>query len=410
MFLFYIYLSRSMGSNDFGFYYYIITLIATLVIFCKCGFDLLLIRFIPKLLVEKRLNQLKGILIYTNTSCIKNSIYVIAVFLAIIFLLNEISPVKSIFLYLIGISLLPFLTLLQINQAKLNGFKEIVLSQLPERIILPVFIIICVYFYTELFANELKAVSMLYIHLFVLIFVFMISKLFLHHTTKRFSKIAEPEFRTKYWKSISTHLIVITAGYMILTNIDVLMIGVILDKELSGVYGIASRISVFIAFGLFAMNTILAPQISKLYTEKKMNTLKSLLFKTSRLNLLISSLLFLLILYFNHEVLNLFGVKYSEGAVALIILCAGQIINISTGSVGILMTMTGLEAITAKIIIFSIVLNIILNITLIPYLSIEGAAIATAITVAISNLLMLYYSYRETGINASPIRLVKWNV
>jgi O-antigen/teichoic acid export membrane protein len=399
-----------MGSNDFGFYYYIITLIVTLVIFTKYGFDLLLIRFIPKFLAEKRLNQLKGILIYTNTSCIKNSIYVIAVFLAIIFLLNEISPIKSIFLYLIGISLLPFLTLLQINQAKLNGFKEIVLSQLPERIILPVFIIICVYFYTELFANELKAVSMLYIHLFVLVCVFMISKLFLYHTTKRFSKIAEPEFRTKYWKSISTHLIVITAGYMILTNIDVLMIGVILDKELSGVYGIASRISIFIAFGLFAMNTILAPQISKLYTEKKMNTLKSLLFKTSRLNLLISSLLFLLIVYFNHEVLNLFGVKYSEGAVALIILCAGQIINISTGSVGILMTMTGLEAITAKIIIFSIVLNIILNITLIPYLSIEGAAIATAITVAVSNLLMLYYSYRETGINASPIRLVKWNV
>ena len=167
-----------MGSNDFGFYYYIITLIAILVIFTKYGFDLLLIRFIPKFLAEKRLNQLKGILIYTNTSCIKNSIYVVAVFLVIIFLLNEISPVKSIFLYLIGISLLPFLTLLQINQAKLNGFKEIVLSQLPERIILPVFIIICVYFYTELFANELKAVSMLYIHLFVLIFVFC-SKLWL---------------------------------------------------------------------------------------------------------------------------------------------------------------------------------------------------------------------------------------
>ena len=74
------------------------------------------------------------------------------------------------------------------------------------------------------------------------------------------------------------------------------------------------------------------------------------------------------------------------------------------------MTMTGLESITAKIILFSILLNIFLNFILISYLQINGAAIATAITIASSNILMLYFSYKETGINPSPIRLIKWKM
>ena len=194
---------------------------------------------------------------------------------------------------------------------------------------------------------------------------------------------------------------------MILAHIDVLMIGVILDKELSGIYGIAARISIIISFGLFAINTVIAPKISRLFTEKKIKNLKLLLFRTSRLNLFISCLLLLIIILFNNEILNIFGVEYTRGGVALIILCIGQLINVATGSVGVLMTMTGLESITAKIILFSIVLNIILNSILILYLGIDGAAIATAVTVAAANILMLYHSHKETGINTSPVRLIK---
>ena len=192
---------------------------------------------------------------------------------------------------------------------------------------------------------------------------------------------------------------------MIFTNIDVLMIGVILDKENSGIYGIASRISVFIAFGLFAINTVIAPQISKLYSENNINRLKLLLLTSSRYNLIFTILFFVLIIYFNLEILNIFGIEFSRGSTALIILCAGQLVNVITGSVGVLMTMTGLELYAARIIIFSIILNIILNLILIPFFGIEGAAVATTFTVSISNILMLYYSIRETGINASPLRL-----
>jgi O-antigen/teichoic acid export membrane protein len=399
-----------MDSINFGYYYFIITLIATLGIFAKYGFDLLLIRFIPKYLANSNLNELKGILIYTNVKSIKNAIFIMVIFVLFVFLLDQMNPIENISFYFIGILLLPFLIFLQINQAKLNGFGKITHSQLPERIILPVSIIVFVFCFTEVFGYELMTKNILYIHLLALTITFLVSRLFLNSTLRKFKKISALSLQINDWKSISLQLIIITTGTMILTNIDVLMIGFILDKELSGIYGIATRISVIIAFGLFAINTVIAPKISRLFAENKIKDLKLLLFRTSRFNLFISSLFLLIIILFHNELLNIFGIEYARGGVALTILCIGQFINVATGSVGVLMIMTGLEAIVTKIILFSILLNIILNLILILYLGINGAAIATAITIVFSNIMMLYFAYKATGINPSPIRLVKWKI
>ena len=51
-----------------------------------------------------------------------------------------------------------------------------------------------------------------------------------------------------------------------------------------------------------------------------------------------------------------------------------------------------------------------LNLILILYLGINGAAIATAITIVFSNIMMLYFTYKATGINPSSIRLMKWKI
>tara|TARA_B100000029_G_scaffold512082_1_gene607818 strand:- start:629 stop:1828 length:1200 start_codon:yes stop_codon:yes gene_type:complete len=399
-----------MDTTNFGYYYFIITMISILVIFSKYGYDLLLIRFIPKYFAQNNLNELKGILIHTNTRSIKNSIFLVLIFMLFIFLLNQIIPVKNISFYFIGILLLPMLTFLQINQAKLNGFGRITHSQLPERIILPVSIIIFAFIFTEIFEYKLMTENILFIHLFALVITFLVSRIFLSPVLKNFTNISASNSQFNDWESISLQLIIIATGAMILTNIDVLMIGLILDKELSGIYGIATRISIIIAFGLFAINTVIAPQISRLFSENKIKDLKALLLITSRFNLFISSIFLLIILFFHNQLLNIFGPEYVIAGVALIILCIGQIINVTTGSVGALMTMTGLESITTKIILFSILLNVVLNFFFILSFGINGAAIATAITIACSNILMLYFTYKEIRINPSPIRLIKWKM
>jgi O-antigen/teichoic acid export membrane protein len=71
-----------------------------------------------------------------------------------------------------------------------------------------------------------------------------------------------------------------------------------------------------------------------------------------------------------------------------VILAFGQLINVLFGPVGILLNMTGHERDTMRGLTMAAVLNVLLSLTLIPMFGINGAAIASAITLVICNVLL----------------------
>ena len=73
---------------------------------------------------------------------------------------------------------------------------------------------------------------------------------------------------------------------------------------------------------------------------------------------------------------------------ALKILCIGQLVNASVGSVGVLLDMTGNEKDSAGAIGLGAGANVALNALLIPRYGVEGAAIATATSIVIRNILL----------------------
>jgi O-antigen/teichoic acid export membrane protein len=81
------------------------------------------------------------------------------------------------------------------------------------------------------------------------------------------------------------------------------------------------------------------------------------------------------------------------------------LINIGTGAVGLLLTMSGYEKIQSRIAIISMFLNLLLNFVLIKYFGATGVAIATALTIAGENITRVYFVKKKLGI--STISLIK---
>ena len=69
-----------------------------------------------------------------------------------------------------------------------------------------------------------------------------------------------------------------------------------------------------------------------------------------------------------------------------------------SGSVAIILNMTGKEKVFRNIIFVALVINILLNLLLIPKFCIEGAAIASASSLIFWNLYSVYYVYKEFGV------------
>jgi O-antigen/teichoic acid export membrane protein len=100
-------------------------------------------------------------------------------------------------------------------------------------------------------------------------------------------------------------------------------------------------------------------------------------------------------------ILSMFEQEYVKGYTCLMILVSAHIFNTITGSVGLILSMTGFQNILAKIMVPMVLLTIIFNITLIPHYGIDGAAVATMLTIILWNLISICAVKKLIGVNPS---------
>jgi O-antigen/teichoic acid export membrane protein len=192
--------------------------------------------------------------------------------------------------------------------------------------------------------------------------------------------------------------------HLILKHTDIIMLGAIRGPDEAGIYSAASRISDLVVFALMAINTILAPMISELYSTGKNKELQRIVTLAAWAIFAFTLMFSIILVVFGKFALSLFGAEFVVTYVPLLILLCGQIVNALAGSVGLIMTMTGHQNQAGAIVAVSAVINIILNALLIPLMGLAGAAISTAFTMVLWNLTMLVYVLRKLGINPTIIR------
>ncbi len=189
--------------------------------------------------------------------------------------------------------------------------------------------------------------------------------------------------------------------YLIKSRTDIIMLGAFQGAEAVGIYFAVSRGAQLIDFVTNAANNVLGPNIASLYAEGKSEQIQRILIKSSRTVSLTSLPIIIGLVVFGSWYLSLFGSEFSQGTKALIILCVGQIVNVVTGSVGLLLNMTGNERYTSISRGGSTILNIILNALLIPHWGLEGAAIATASSSILINIENTIWVRKKLGIHCS---------
>jgi O-antigen/teichoic acid export membrane protein len=94
----------------------------------------------------------------------------------------------------------------------------------------------------------------------------------------------------------------------------------------------------------------------------------------------------------------MFGNEFIEGATVLIILCVGQVVNSISGSVGVILQMTGHQKVYQNIVLIALILNLILNLLLVPLYGTIGAAIATVISISSWNVIGAIYLKKKHNI------------
>jgi O-antigen/teichoic acid export membrane protein len=116
---------------------------------------------------------------------------------------------------------------------------------------------------------------------------------------------------------------------------------------------------------------------------------------------------FLVLLLFSEQLLKLlWGSQYTQASVALSILAGGYLIDAMAGRVGSFLKAKGYTRYILYNNLLALALNLVLNIILIPIYGIIGAAIATASSTILSNLLMAGEVWKKEQITSVPLEKI----
>lgn len=193
-------------------------------------------------------------------------------------------------------------------------------------------------------------------------------------------------FKFSYLFKSSLPMLLTASATMIISHFDFLILGRYVEMKYIGYYAVAHKLALTLSFILKAINSSTAPLFSKSFIQNDFSKLKILLKRTSRMSGLFSIPLALVFFFFGKDILILFSDGFENGYSSLVILTFAQLFSSATGSVGYFLNMTGYEKSFRNIVIASSVLNVILNLLLIPNYGIFGAAIATCTSIIFNNL------------------------
>jgi O-antigen/teichoic acid export membrane protein len=185
---------------------------------------------------------------------------------------------------------------------------------------------------------------------------------------------------------------------ILLLSFDVLLVGAFLSARDAAAYSVASRYALYATFALQAIVASVVPQLSRLMDALDYSSVR-IVYKSSTWWTIIASWPALLVLaVFAPFLLSLFGHGYVIASSALTVLSLAMLVSTGTGPSGPLLQMAGRSGVVLAIQGISLVLNLGLDIWLIPRIGLVGAALGWLASILISQLAISGVIWRNFGV------------
>ncbi|WP_025209021.1 flippase [Hippea sp. KM1] len=398
-------LAHMLGAKGYGAYAYALSLVDFINVFVVFGLPVLTTKQVSIYSSKKKWGYLRGFLKWSERVILINAIIAASLSFVITFIFQSHLNHEMLLPFRIAVLLLPFLGLLQLKEAAIQGLKHIIMGQISSSTIRPLIflIVIAIAYFSKINLNPSRTIELNIVAVIVaLVFSFYILRNYLPPEIK----LEKAKYKAKFW--IKSALPLLLSGVLGLINsqTDIIMLGAMKGAYATGIYAVATRVATLIVFILASVNAAMAPTIAELYAKNNLKQLQNVITKSARAVFFLSLPIAVFLIYKGKLALWLFGKEFMAGSSTLAILSIGQLINASAGSVGLILAMTGHEKDVAFGVGVSAVVNVILNAMLIPHLGAKGAAIATSTSMIMWNIILGIYVYKRTRLD--PTALGAW--
>lgn len=392
-----IILARAMGEFEYGIFVFVWVLAVIAGNLSCVGFHTAVIRFVPQYKASGEEALIRGLTSTARRFALASAgaIAVLGI-IALHFTAGLIQPYYGLPIF-IGLLIMPMIALGDIldGTSRANHWPVMALS--PTFLIRPTLILV-VMVGAVLAGAPHSAVTAVEAAL-IATFVTTLGQYIAVTTRLRRHVPAGPKaiaFPT--WMAVAFPIFLIEGVGYLLTNSDVIVVGIFLDPEQVAVYFAAAKTMALVHFVYFSVKAAAGPRFSAIIAEGDKTKLAVFAAQATRWAFWPALAVGLAVLAAGNFLLSLFGAAFMAGHVVMAILLAGILAKALVGPGEVLLMMAGKQRLCAYLYGIALAANIGLNIILIPQLGIEGAAIATASAMGVEALLLHLAVRRTLGI------------
>lgn len=398
-----ILLARILGPTEYGHYAYAFACMSALLVFADLGVSQYSLRQVARLQAQdERSNLIKhvqmGMVLVLTCSLLLS--FVASAFLSTLGVSTQIQVL------LIMLVLLPLAVLIRYFCYILRGVDRVLWGQSLDQVAVPILVLLGLLVLWQ-YQSHLTAIDAMWVQVVAALAIVLVG----FFSLKKFLLGGEKSFSL----SDVIRLVPLAVPFGLLAGIgivngqiDILMLGLFTSPDQVGLYRIAVLGAALVGFGLQAANVVLPTLFTQLQTQDDQEALQALVTLSARVILLTALPVAVMFWWFGDDILGLlFGEAYLPAYGALAILATGELIGASMGSLGFLLYMSGEETPALKVLAGTAVINVLLNLVLIPLYGMAGAAVATAIGQGLRVVLLYLLVVRKLQLSPSPFRLNK---
>ena len=170
---------------------------------------------------------------------------------------------------------------------------------------------------------------------------------------------------------------------------DILLLSIYASSAQVGIYQVATRLTLLATVFIQPVTNSFAPRIADFWRREKHELMQKTFALITSWVVRLSLPSFVVLLVFPKELLSIFGPEFEAGVTVTRIMTLAWLLNAASGPCGYVLTMTGRPVVQMANYIAALILNVALNVALIPRFGITGAATAWAATLFVLTVMRL---------------------
>ncbi|GAA0815236.1 oligosaccharide flippase family protein [Colwellia asteriadis] len=367
-------ITRNLGTEQAGLYFYATSLIVLVVSVCSLGLNNTVLKHVAIYDSQKDNNKLNAVVNKSVLWSISFSLLVITI-LALLSLLLPFSKQPLTYQYYFLLTI-PSLAIIALISHAIQAKGNIAVSMIMAGLIQPLSFLL-INFYRE--PKDITTLAECYLISVTIALIF--SAVF---WLRRSQFIFTINFDSKVLLASCSSLLIFQVFQQFNTVIGQLFLGVWGSNTEVALFAVSIKVATLTSFIMFAVNRVVAPKFASLYAKNDMEGLQKAVTQSKRIMLAATSPLICILLIFPEFVLSLFGSEYKESAPVLRVLALIQFFSVWVGSVSYLLIMTGEEKTHRNNVIIASILSSVLGCIIVPYYPLWGAVIISGLCVILT--------------------------